>query len=344
MKTLYLLVVIACTLFPSSDSPPAGWQRQNSPTGDDLHDVFFLNDSLGWAYSYGTGVVIHTADGGDNWRVQARLDSLYFEQIQFVDETHGWLCGERGQVYKTLDGGESWIDASPDISGRITGSSSGSTQEKPDGWQVLFYALHFFTPEEGFVAGGKYRPAAKDGWKNMRHLFLTTRDGGDSWEQNEQAPDAFLYDIVFLDDSLGYASGSSRIFRTSDRGKSWSVVYSDTSSAGPQIRGLYFLNPQRGFAVTFNGKLIRTTTGGRGWEERKITENRLRSVLFIDEENGFIAGDRNRREGVLYRTKDGGESWLKVDGGYPDLHRISAGRNKLWVVGKEGTILKRDKY
>ena len=38
----------------------------------------------------------------------AGLDSIYFEQIQFVDNKQGWICGEYGKIYHTNDGGETW--------------------------------------------------------------------------------------------------------------------------------------------------------------------------------------------------------------------------------------------
>lgn len=341
---IFFLFFIAYTLSLNNASTQTFWQKQNTPINDGLHDVFFLDDLIGWAYSYGTGIVIKTIDGGGNWEVISRLDSIYFEQIQFVDKSHGWLCGERGCIYKTIDGGKNWIDVSPAFPERIVKAFDWGSKVKPKGWYILLYSMHFFNSDEGFVAGGKYQPSEKNGWQNMQHIFLTTSNGGNSWVQNEQAPDAFLYHILFLDDSLGYASSDRNVFRTTNSGETWTVVYKDTSSKKSQIRGLYFLNSKIGFGVNFNGRIIKTTDGAQSWEEGKITENRLRSIIFIDEENGFIVGDRNKEEGVLYQTKNGGTTWQKIDGNYPDLHRIKLSRNKIWIVGKEGIILMREKY
>jgi len=319
------------------------WQKQNPPTKDDLHDVYFLNDYMGWVYTYGTGQLIHTSNGGKTWQVQAQLDSLYFEQIQFVDKNHGWLCGERGFVYKTKNGGKHWIDVSPAFKERIIESFSWSSKDKPKGWYVLFYAMHFFNTEKGFIAGGKFQPSGKNGTQNMQFLFLQTENGGKSWIQNDQAPATFLYNTFFLNPSLGYASGDRYIYRTTDKGKTWISVYEDESPKKSQIRGLYFLNSQVGFAVSFSGKFIKTTDGAKTWTELKITENQLRGVLFINENNGFIVGDSNKEKGVLHQTSDGGKTWQTVNENYPDLHRIRPSDNKIWIVGKNGTVLVRNK-
>lgn len=333
-----------CVLFLNSILAQTTWQKQNSPVEEHLHDVFFLNDSVGWAYSYGTGLIIHTSNSGVTWHVQARLDSLYFEQIQFIDYTHGWLCGDLGTIYKTSDGGNNWIDVSPALSNRITSSYDWGAKEKPEGWHVLFYAMHFFSAEHGIVAGGMYQPSENTGWQNMQPVFFTTNDGGESWIQNKQAPEDFLYNITFLDDSLGYASGNSRIFQTKDGGHTWSVVYNEYASKRKQIRGMSFLDASTGFAVNFNGEFLKTTDGALSWSKSKITKNRLRSVYFIDEKNGFAAGDSNREEGVLVQTQDGGTTWRKSDGDFRDLHRIKASHSKIWAVGKGGTIISRDKH
>lgn len=320
------------------------WQKQVSPTNDHLHDVFFLDDSLGWAYSYGTGLILNTTNGGDSWEIQSQLDSLFFEQIQFVDENNGWLSGERGFVYKSSDGGKSWGDVSPPVSERILEGFDWQAKEKPQGWYVLLYAQHFFDADEGFVAGGKFQPSAENAWQKMQPIFLATKDGGRNWEEVEQAPRAFLNQTTFLNDSLGYAVGSGKIFQTPNKGKSWKTVFENGSSDIGQLRGLFFLSQQNGYAVSFSGKFLMTTDAAKNWETIAISENRLRGVVFIDEKNGFAVGDANKVAGTLFQTTDGGASWQQSATEYPDLHRIKLSPTKIWIVGKDGTILKREKY
>ena len=93
-----------------------------------------------------------------------------------------------------------------------------------------------------------------------------------------------------------------------------------------------------------NGLVFQTQDGAASWQRlENFTTNRLRSVIFVDDQRGFIAGDRDQEPGSLWRTTDGGRIWNTVDETYPDLHRIFPGSETLWAVGKEGTILKYDK-
>ena len=63
---------------------PPGWRQLPSPVEEGLHRVFFVNDSLGWAVTYGTGTIIHTTDAGQSWVVQAELGSEYFDKKIFL--------------------------------------------------------------------------------------------------------------------------------------------------------------------------------------------------------------------------------------------------------------------
>ena len=308
-----------------------GWQCDSSPTGDGLHDVFFLNDSLGWAYTYGTGIVIHTCDGGQSWQIQTQLDSLYFEHIQFTDKNHGWLCGEYGTVYKTTNGGMTWIDMSPNVPGRILHNAEGSEGVR-EGWQVLYYNMYFFNNDEGFVTGIKMNQQEK----KQEVLFFMTDDGGGHWLPVQEAPKEMLFWTVFLNRQKGFTTGGGTIFQSTDRGRTWASVYAGKRD---QLRGLFFLNEEMGWACGFSGRILRTTDGGRNWEEIQVTKNRLRSIAFIDEKNGFVVGDHNAEDGVLYRSDDGGRTWEKCESDYPDLHRLFVTPDKTWIVGKEGTIL-----
>jgi len=297
------------------------WQILDSPVKDGLHDVFFLDDNIGWAYTYGTGMIIKTVDGGKNWEVIARLDPIYIEQIQFLDPRNGWICGEQGKVLKTENGGKTWLDRSVIL---------------PDS-KILLYSQWFFSPDIGMVAG-----TIQDQQGASEYCLFKTTDGGKTWIKLNKNPQVHLTQIVFVGERLGYACGGNRIYKTQDTGETWIQVYtnqSDNSKEG--FRGLYFLNGHVGFATTASGDVISTRNGGENWEKKKITSNRLRSVVFVNDSDGYIGGDKNNEEGVLYETKDGGKTWKAIQCDHPDLHRIKKSDNYIWVVGKEGTILRK---
>ena len=225
-----------------------------------------------------------------------QLDSLYFEHIHFTDKNHGWLCDEYGTVYKTTDGGGSWMDVSPNVPGRILHDSRG-LEDSQERWQVLYYNMHFLDEDEGFVTGMK---------------------------MNRQE---------------GFTTGGGSIFHSTDGGRTWASGY---TGGKDQLRGLFFLNEKAGWACGFSGRILRRTDGRQNWEEVQVTQNRFRSIAFIDEKVGFVVWDHNAEDGVLYRSDDGGLTWQKCKNNYANLHRIFVVPEKTWIVGKEGTILTRN--
>jgi len=48
-----------------------------------------------------------TADGGDNW-TENNLSTKTLTDITFIGSKLGWIVGEGGEIYKTVDGGTTW--------------------------------------------------------------------------------------------------------------------------------------------------------------------------------------------------------------------------------------------
>jgi len=121
------------------DEQPSNWGGESAS----LDDIFFINDTTGWATgliwgpgilftndggntwiqltSYGGGTSIyfkdesngwyagsgiyHTSDGGVTWVQQ--FEGGYGD-IAFVDSLNGWAVGYEGEILNTVDGGENW--------------------------------------------------------------------------------------------------------------------------------------------------------------------------------------------------------------------------------------------
>jgi photosystem II stability/assembly factor-like uncharacterized protein len=83
--------------------------------------IFFINENNGWLA--GTPVVneeddteeseigpsdlLVTSDGGKTWQPQRRVP-VGLTDIHFIDQTTGWIVGQRGAIYKTTDSGRTW--------------------------------------------------------------------------------------------------------------------------------------------------------------------------------------------------------------------------------------------
>ena len=85
------------------------WQQSQSPVNVLLTDVFFLDDSTGWAVGHDV-TIIKTVDGGQSWAVQhysPQTDKPLFG-IHFKDANNGFAIGAYGLFLRTSDGGKSW--------------------------------------------------------------------------------------------------------------------------------------------------------------------------------------------------------------------------------------------
>lgn len=84
------------------------WQIVDIPFSGSVMDIYFLNADQWWIL---TNLAVHkTSDGGETWE---EFDNPHLARaIAFKDETVGWAAGGSGsisKIFKTTDGGQSWI-------------------------------------------------------------------------------------------------------------------------------------------------------------------------------------------------------------------------------------------
>jgi photosystem II stability/assembly factor-like uncharacterized protein len=291
------------------------WNHVESPVPDPLHNGCFLNAEHGWIISYGTGLVLRTENGGHTWEIASRLDSIFYECIHFVNKERGWICGEKGSLLQTEDGGLTWrnIELAPET--------------------CAFYGIYISEQGRGFLTGIDV--------SNRKAVLYESSDGGETWiERSNEVSGACFESIQFLDADTGFMAGGNYVLRTADGGRKWAAYEFDKEMV---IRGLHFVDFQHGWAVGHGGDVFHTEDGGVHWNKsERFTLNRLRSVYFLDNGRGFIVGDQNEEPGAFWWTHDGGKKWNKFNEELPDLHRLFRSPKALWAVGKSGTILKYD--
>ena len=109
------------------------------------------------------------------------------------------------------------------------------------------------------------------------------------------------------------------------------------------LKAVDFANAQYGVLAANRATAARTMDGGKTWrafsmnsslspEKRNST---LTHVFLLDERVGFIAGEN----GVLFKTEDGGESWLplRIAGAFGVLESaFFIDEQTGWVVGSGG--------
>ena len=235
------------------------------------------------------------------WQALPLGTAANFRGIWFADPEHGWIVGGRhdiagGFVGRTRDGGLTWTYTS----GAVFAPSARVGCE--------LVAVHFFDAERGAAAGCG--------------AFISTQDGGNSWDQAFSPPSRLLWTMQFIDSQHGWAYGEGDSFVSVDAGQVWRKrESSDGNITGQAIQ---FLDPNIGWLAGKNGKLMRTGDGGQSWTAVALPfagEGRrdLLAIHFVDAQRGWVVGE----EGTILSTRDGGATWSLQDTRIADARSAS---------------------
>lgn len=314
--------------------------------------VFFTSDSVGWVCGVVPDTVgsapafLETRDGGETWNVEIDPYLMEMYSVYFVDRDTGWVAGEWG-VYKTTDGGDTWIGqdradlctAVHFVDGNTgwTVGIAGSMYKTTDGGENWIAQrkgagvggeIYFLDANLGYATGSGLAPT--------RGRVLRTTDGGTNWEKLSEFIDIRFSDIYFVNELLGFMPGHSFIdgvhgvvFRTVDGANSW-----ETTSFPDICTSVYFSDDSTGWFVSWGGKIYKTTDSGIYWvqQESGIEDdpfNNLFSVFFIDSNIGYVGGDN-----IVLKTINGGYTWeqaLDVYGTVYDVFFVNYSIG--WAIG-----------
>jgi len=237
-----------------------------------------------------------------------------------------WMGTTGGGVFKTTDGGNTWMPASD----KFFGGSIGAI------------AVSASNPDIVYVGTGEYdirgNVSAGDGvWK--------TTDGGKTWTSLGLAATRHISrirvdpanpDVVYVA-ALGHAYGPNPergVYKSTDGGKTWTLVLfrNDSTGAGdlamdpsdPQVLYAAFWQVQRTpWTLVSGGKgsgLFKTTDGGAHWTE--LTRNPGLPAGLWGNVGVTVSGADPRRvwalieadSGGVYRSDDAGATWQRVNG------------------------------
>ena len=282
------------------------WTWSNPiPQGNMLWDVFFRDDSQGWAVG-GAGMILHTINGGQSWAIQNSSTSNTLRAISFPTSEVGYIVGEKIML-KTTDGGQNWqvLATAPPVGGyvicfvdeNIGWVSSGSVWSTHDGG--LTWAMYQM-PDPYWVNGLHFVDTMVGFWAGFGGLQKTT-DGGKSWQRLWNVPSIYqYYDVYFFDHNIGFAIGSTgTIIKTLDGGDTWSQT---ATLGGSSTWRLHFKNPNLGWAVHSAGGMYRTENSGQSWN--LLTNDSYREVSFPST-TGYGVGEN----GKMAKTSDNGTTW-----------------------------------
>jgi len=300
-------------------SAQEGWEQQSSTTTEDLYDVFFVDENIGWVVG-GNGTILNTVNGGEIWNLQNSGTTHILWSVQFINETTGWIVGE-DTIFYTEDAGTNWYVFEHDSLERAS-------------------SLYFVDENHGWIYGGDH--------------LLKTNDGGKNWEAVPCEYDR-LINIFFINDKIGWFSDYFYIYKTENGG----YTIEEIEEGFVYINSLFFLNPNLGWLAkggvyeedrSTSGGIYITKDAGYTWDEQIYGSTEYSSIYFFDEYNGMAIGSSGGARGVdgwFYKTIDGGQNWESQILPNPKNHKYLfindfyfIDKNTGWIVGRYGFILK----
>ena len=330
--TVFLLLLI-------SNGYAQEWLSQESHTKESLRGLSIVSSRVVWA-SGTHGTYLRTTDFGRTW-IPAQVpgaESLDFRDVEAFSADLAYLLsigsGEQSRIYKTSDAGKHW-----DLQ---------FTNHEPKGF---LDCMAFWDQQREIAVGDPV---------NGKFQLLTTDDGGQHWTyiNPESLPPAKAGEGAFAasgtcitthgKSNVWFVTGgsTSRVFRSTDSGKSWSV--SDTPVMhGPASEGIFsiafrdakhgviaggdYKEPEKGGA-----NLAKTNDGGKTWKPARLSQEKFFSAIaYVRESQGWVfAGGSS----ALAFSKNELRSWKEFLPG--KVNAISSDKfGNIWAVGPDGNVL-----
>jgi photosystem II stability/assembly factor-like uncharacterized protein len=183
-------------------------QVREVPTRVPLTSVNFVDDKQGWAVGH-WGVVLHTEDGGDTWKLlrqDTSVDQPLFS-VYFMDRNNGLAVGLWSLALRTTDGGASWTTVKMP-------APPGADKSGPNLYEI-------FTGKDRtlYIAaemGAVYR----------------SKDDGQSWSLSLTGNRGSLWAGLELHDGTLLVAGlNGKILRSADSAKTWTDVPSGATGS-----------------------------------------------------------------------------------------------------------------
>lgn len=257
MKKVVLILVFSLPIIGWAQT----WNDQNSSITNDLEDVYFADNSNGWAVGR-QGKIIRTTDGGANWSEQNSGTTKDLNKVFMTGTTNGYAVGDGGTVIKYngltwsalnisfsqdmygvyfLDANTGWVSGEW---GRImmttNGGSNWTIQMSNSIYSNAFYDLHMLSATEGWAVGSSGRVLEYDGtnWTNIANPATSNLTS--------------LHAVSFISSNDGFMTGESSSVYHWD-GNTWSVHNTALSNNSFHVYDVHMVNSSLGYAATSPG-------------------------------------------------------------------------------------------
>jgi len=252
-----------------------------------LNAIQFVNLNIGWIVG-DNGLILKSIDGGTNWIEQEGGQNYYLDDLFFVDEQVGFICGgstpsNKGIILRTTNGGSQWDEIVLSI------------------YSPRLLSIYFLNTNLGWTTG------------TYNTVYRTT-DAGISWDSIAYLAGGITNSHfgVYFSDSLngnicgveyhGTGNNNSAIYKTSDGGFSWTFVagvgYGLFYSLAHHTLSNSLYSVGYGGYPHIVGQIYKSTNGGNDWSEITCpTSEHLNKITFT-QYKGWIVG----RNGTILKS------------------------------------------
>ncbi|MCI0472881.1 MAG: T9SS type A sorting domain-containing protein, partial [Ignavibacteria bacterium] len=215
------------------------WTTYTANFHDEVKQLYFINDTMGWAIS-SPPRILRSENGGGGWEscYTGYNYSFIMKGIIFTDSLNGFVYGfdtssKKGSLLKTTNSGANW---------------NYTVLNYP----YSFNSVYFINSQTGYVACDSGR-------------ILRTNSALSNFEVLTPRTKKTLSSIQFINSQTGWAVGvdysqqiSGMVMKTTDSGNNWSSYLPGSS----WLYDVDFVNQQTGWASGWFGTILKSTNGG----------------------------------------------------------------------------------
>lgn len=195
-----------------------------------------------------------TEDGGKNWKgfSFSSFANAFYSTALYDDQFY--VVGASRYIFRNDDLSAEW--EAFDV------SSLGETDYELR--HPTFYKIKFSATGLGVIIGDN----------NGKPILFKTTDKGAQWKKVKlnglQADEVPLSDVfIFPDNTIRILSFTGNVYESTNEGKDWSLLRS--GKGGESLNSITFATKKEGYISGLQGLLLKTTDGGKTWEQIDTT-------------------------------------------------------------------------
>ena len=304
------------------------------PAVGKYEDISFPDSLNGWVVA-ARGEILHSADGGKTWEIQA-TNMPGLRSVDFLDKNRGFAGALTGKLYGTTNGGVTWTDISGTLPKQVPGfcGIAHVGEHAPHRRPVQRCGRRLF-----LLAGRRqdlalHRPAGsrpgigrRGVCERQRRIHWRDEQVGCREHRPADSPQdhgrreelaggvpsrrraRLRVKLWPINQKVLYASlqsqdGVYRALKTVDAGEHWDTLIVATGRPqGFGVQGIGFLDENTGWVGGFFRGMWATTDGGKSWnavQQSDATVNRFEKVgstMVTAGSRGVLRYDARRPEG-----------------------------------------------